>query len=562
MSKKFINSSPSIAFYINALRNVGYDNYDALCEFSDNSLEKDVQATFCNFSFIKSKEEGKVIDKLIIADDGVGISEMNADNFFKLGFTFKEFINLGGYGSGAKTAALSMAKRIVLLTKQRENKLFKYVFDLDVLLEANEVICEKIEMENIPSEEIDLFFQQVRNSDNGTVIILEKIDRFSNKSIESFKQTFNKRLSTNYSLFIEQNPTTKILVEGKEINKISYIGGTNKNNEPFEGRLINSIETTYKDCPISIKCYYLYQETGLIDNDSYDIPTNQKTCGIYFFRNNRLVGGGLKPYGAINRGSIGGDGHSSSFRVIVNYGGEMDANITIATFNKMVTDGKELDEEFRDFLFRHINPSYRIFKQMENDRLKDTKDESSKKLSADLTKKAKNIIDDKKINLVNKQAINKKKEEDKTNKDTDTENKKNTSGVKKRDRSISNEKKSSNWLGSINVVDTLSQYDDLYHLTQDNGKYNFFINQNHPFYDKVLTKLDDDSLFDFVMFMLTNEIAVFKADISDEDLRNNLLNALELIKREHSRFIFDMYKDVCKIKPIITSSEIEVISSN
>ena len=116
------------------MRKVGYDNYEALCEFSDNSIEKDVNATFCNFSIVKTKNN-KSIEQLIISDDGKGLSEKYADTFFNFGVSSKDASCYGGYGLGAKTAALSMGRRITLYTKQENNPIFKYVFDLDVILE-------------------------------------------------------------------------------------------------------------------------------------------------------------------------------------------------------------------------------------------------------------------------------------------------------------------------------------------------------------------------------------------------------------------------------------------
>jgi hypothetical protein len=548
MNSNFILNSPDVSFYLNAMRKCGYDNYDALCEFVDNSIEKDVNSTFCDFTIIKGVD-GKNIDKLVISDDGNGLEEKHADTFFNMGVSTKDASCYGGYGLGAKTAGLSMGKRITLFTKQTNSPIFKYVFDLDVIAEHKSVGTIKINEENISSEEISLFFDSIKNTDHGTMIVIDKLDSLTCKNIMMFKNTLSNRLSKNYSMIMSKNSNTKISIEGENIKQISYVGGIDKNGNVFEGQLINGVTTSYKGCPITIECYYLPTPYGVMESNDYDIPANQKNCGIYFFRNGRLVGGGLKPNGAITSGTIGGDGYSSRFRVLINYGGEMDAHINLATFNKMVSDSKEFDEEFRTFLHKNINKSYAAFKVLDRERIDANNARKTAESDAEMTKCIKNVINGSRLKISNKQAKNKNNEDESNKERSDV--KRNTSGVKNRDRTVSSTRNTSSWFSKYFTSWSMSPYDDFYKVMFINGKYEFIINGNHPCYESFWSTLDREQAINLVVYFCTYEISITTAELEDDET-NILLENLEIIKECHNKFLHNFYFKKRVVAPSIT----------
>ena len=560
MENKFILNSPDVSFYLNAMRKCGYDNYDALCEFADNSIEKDVKSTFCEFNIIKSSD-GKKIEKIIISDDGNGLEEKHADTFFNMGVSTKDSSCYGGYGLGAKTAGLSMGKRITLYTKQENAPIFKYVFDLDVIVAENCVGTIKVIEENLSTEEISMFFDSIKNTQHGTMIVIDKLDALTCKNVMTFKSTLGSRLSKNYSLIKAQEPTTNVLIEGEEMKQISYVGGTDKNGNRFEGQLLNEVTTTYKGCPITIECYYLPTPYGVMDSDNYDIAANQKNCGLYFFRNGRLVGSGLKPRGAITKGEIGGDGHSSRFRALVKYGGEMDAYINLATFNKMVNDAKEFDEDFKKFLFKHINKSYNTFKLLNAERVRSNNARETEESDAEMTKGIKNILRESKLKITNKRAKNKKADEE--SKKENTSSKRNTNGSKNRDRSVSTLNDSSSWFSKYHTSWDLSPHDDFYKVMYINGKYEFIINGNHPCYEEFWSTLDKRQAMNLVMYFCTYEISITTAEL-DEDDTSILLDNMEIIKECHNKFLHSLYTKKRVVAPSLSlnrQTEMEFVGS-
>ena len=541
MEKNFILNIPDVSFYANAMRKVGYDNYEALCEFSDNSIEKDVNATFCNFSIVKTKNN-KSIEQLIISDDGNGLSEKYADTFFNFGVSSKDATCYGGYGLGAKTAALSMGRRITLYTKQENSPIFKYVFDLDVILEEKKPVTHKVLGDFLTKEEKDLFFNNIKNPNHGTMIIVDKLDSLTCNTITSFKQTLHQRLSKNYSYILQYNPTTKITIDNDEIKPISYVGGVDKNGKQFDATLLNSVTTEFQGLPIKIECYYLETPYGLMDGKNYDIPVNQQNCGFYFFRNGRLVGGGLKPDNVVNNGAFGGDGHSSRFRVLVFYGGEMDAYINLATFNKMINDKKELNDKFRLFLKKHTEESYRTFLQLDSGRIQANRERKDAEKDAEMSKRIKNLLDERHLNINNKQAKNKKNEEEEKNNHPTLKGKRATH-IKMRDRSVANIRKNSDWFGEYITSYAMSPYDDFYQVRFNNGKYDFIINGNHPCHVEVWDTLDDNQKLKLAIYFCTHEISIIKADLDDE-ARDILFNNLDIIKQCHNQFLHKMFGEI------------------
>lgn len=536
MSENFILNTPDVSFYSNSMRKCGYDNYEALCEFSDNSIEKYVEGTFCNFSFIKS-EDGRQIEKIIVSDDGKGIEERIADSFFNFGVSTKDASCYGGYGLGAKTAALSMGRRITLYTKQNNAPIFKYVFDLDVIQEKKTPLTLKEGEETLTQDEVSFFFDNIKNTNNGTVIIVDKLDALTCKTPAMFKATLNNRLRKNYSYILTENKNISITIEGEKIKPLSYVGGIDKNGEAFNGVLLDRITTTYKGCPITIETYFLNTKIGVIDSQNYDIPANQKNCGLYFFRNGRLVGSGLKPEGVISKGEIGGDGHSSHFRGLVYYSGEMDNFINLATFNKMINDKKELNEDFRNFLHKHINPSYRTYTKLNKIRINENNTQRNKEKAAELTKRVKNFINDHKVRLANNHAKNNRNDNESkpTVKNT-------TTNSRKRERSLHNIYECANWFGEVMYSNNLSPQDRLYQTVYDNGKYNFIINTNNPSYAPFWERFDDDLELLFIIYTCTYDISIMKADIEDES-RDILLNNLEIIEECHNNLLHKFFKN-------------------
>ena len=124
-------------FMVNALRQLGYTNYSAIADIIDNSIEGEVGAKNVFIDLIKCEEDRTTFSDILISDDGCGMDEEKVHSCMKLGSrTGKDYEhNLGVYGAGLKTAAISIGKRLTVHTKTDEGTLFRAILDIDQINE-------------------------------------------------------------------------------------------------------------------------------------------------------------------------------------------------------------------------------------------------------------------------------------------------------------------------------------------------------------------------------------------------------------------------------------------
>lgn len=112
------------------MRKLSFVNFkfpDALAEFVDNSID----ARVGNKPIVISLELSK--DSIKIQDDGKGMNEEEAISSLRLADTTKEgTTNLGQFGLGLKTGALTLGKKFTVITTQEKLKnQFRIDFDED-----------------------------------------------------------------------------------------------------------------------------------------------------------------------------------------------------------------------------------------------------------------------------------------------------------------------------------------------------------------------------------------------------------------------------------------------
>jgi DNA mismatch repair ATPase MutL len=131
-----IANNPNAAKLVSSVRNSGYDSYAAVEDIIDNSI--DAHARTINVTVGISEKQ----PHLIIADNGVGMSNSILDEALKLGsMTEKDDVSdLGKYGMGLCTASISMARRLEVISKQADGEMFYTSQDLDEIVKENRFV--------------------------------------------------------------------------------------------------------------------------------------------------------------------------------------------------------------------------------------------------------------------------------------------------------------------------------------------------------------------------------------------------------------------------------------
>lgn len=260
-----------------SMRSTGYDNYSAIADIVDNSLDTEVDSSHIKIYISKD------INSIVIADDGCGMSKDRLIDALSMGSDGEGEIkteDLGKYGCGLKTAFSSMARKMTVITKTKKD-CFKAIYDIDEIQKTN----FEIPMDKSTKEDFDLFRSYTKSA-TGTVIIIEKIDNLQIHSLEKFAQGLMKHLSEIYRHIIGENKKITVFIGKTPYNVMPYDPMFpnesvlwNKGKENISVKYVNN-QGVEKEINLTIKLYIL---------PYHHRSNNIKDQGFYIIRNNRQI---------------------------------------------------------------------------------------------------------------------------------------------------------------------------------------------------------------------------------------------------------------------------------
>lgn len=457
--------------FLSTLKNSGHNNYTAIADIIDNSLENDVDAKNV-WIYLKPDKN------ILIVDDGSGMNKKTLEEALKLGsLTGKDkTIDLGNYGTGLKSAGLSLGNKIIVRTKEKDDDFFIGIFDHDELINNN-----KWEIPiDIGSDEEYEYFKSLTNSENGTIIEITNLEDRVNKNVSVFRDTLINKLSLIYKYIIEEK-NVNIFVNNKKVvpfdpmyRKESFSIKLTEDNQQFD---YNS--KTYK-----FNCYFL---ESLSESHSKEIERNTANAGLYVYRNYRLVGSGLG-LGIINKH---GDGYLNGFRAELFIDGE-DDEIFSSSYLKIISekDKNEIDQGFRDIFLKNINPFVITARNRAKNKEKEKKDTSENYKKA----KEKALEDIKKNKFVNR-----KRKLDKS---------KNNSEIKdiiNKGKNAFSHRNRGTWC-DVREID-LGEYGDFCQFQRENGKLIINLNKSHVFFDEFINVSDDKTIIVIIKLLASLGLA-------------------------------------------------------
>lgn len=265
-------------------RNLGYSIEEAISDLIDNSIS----ANSTNISINMDWNEG--IPSFKICDNGVGMNLVELIQSFKLG-SLKERSNsdLGRFGFGMKTASISQARKLIIVSHKSEYKTISRALDLDFIQNNNSWNL------TIP-DELDFIedFNLLENSESGTILIWKNWDR-APIDLENFASLVEKTknyISVCFHRFLE-NKSLKIVLNGIVLNGISPIPNTSTLSSTYH--LNGQVETTLNSYSLQHPIHWDEDyENATIRFNSYSLFNGfDQQQGIYIYRLNRLI----TPYG-------------------------------------------------------------------------------------------------------------------------------------------------------------------------------------------------------------------------------------------------------------------------
>ena len=278
MTRKYDSpNEPNAGKLLESLRFLGYDNYIAIADILDNSLDAEASKMFVKVGM--EKHEFKVH----VADDGLGMDYGTLDQALRLGSVTEKnpVSDLGRFGMGLVTAGLSLARKTTVITRQNSTFLTSIV-DIDEVKQTNS-FCKFIGESS--EEEIALFNEILSNSPHGTLVSFEKCEGVKNRNVTAFANTLKKHVGRIHRYFIEAGK--KIFVNGEEVSIV----------DPLEIKKPGTAIFSDDEYTVKIgdgdKTERIRIRIALIAEDATggerDIALALKNQGFYILRNNREI---------------------------------------------------------------------------------------------------------------------------------------------------------------------------------------------------------------------------------------------------------------------------------
>jgi len=365
---------PNPAKLMESLRHTGYDNYHAITDIIDNSIDAEA-----NNIWVEIHQE-KIDFVIRIIDDGYGMSEETLDQALKLGSeTLKDVVSdLGRFGMGLSTASLSISRRTTVLTKESGGKLLKAVTDLDWMIQKNSF--NKFQDE--ADEEDKVFFDKyLQNSNQGTMVILSNSDRIQNRNVTIFCNTLKNHIGRIFRRFIEAGK--RFYVNKELVPLVDPLMLLEKGTVVFSDEHYPiKIETGNGVVEDSIRIrMVILPDFGIAGNTERKI--NSQTQGFYVMRNEREL------FDGDSLGVYTKDPHLNRFRAELDFTGTLDSLMGVHFTKRSLSIDQALADKIKEITRSQINQIKRMADEQRAPKEKEVPHSDSEKL---ISKKSKLLI--------------------------------------------------------------------------------------------------------------------------------------------------------------------------
>lgn len=364
-------NDPNAGKLIESLRCLGYDNYIAVADIVDNSLDAEAKVIK-----IRIWTEDGVI-RLMVADNGSGMDRDTLDQALRLGsLTPKNPVSdLGKFGMGLVTAGLSLARQTTVITRQGSNFLASIV-DVDEVISKN-LFCKYLG--DATEEQRGLVETEFPESDSATIVLFDKCDGIRNKNTTVFANTLRKHLGRIHRYFIRAGKV--ITVNNDQIGVIDPLELDSPGTAIFsddEYPITSDNNGSQRQDMVRVRIALIPEDVA---GGEHDVALGIKNQGFYILRNNREI----KPADTLDAFTRHGDFNRMRGELFLS--GDMDNVIGIDFTKRDVV----FDQSFKDQLLKHLKGQCTTIKRQESGR---TKVKESEEIT-ELHEQAQKLIDQK-----------------------------------------------------------------------------------------------------------------------------------------------------------------------
>ncbi len=295
--------TPSASRLTTSLRDIGYDSATAVADLIDNSLSANARRIDIVI------ESAGPHSWILVADDGDGMSRSEVTEALRFG-SRRDYsaVDLGRFGLGLKTASLSQAKRVTVVSRRApiNRTISTRTLDLDHIQELD--VWQVYEPE-LDREALAVARDFVAESP-GTVIVLEKLDRvfegidpaggWGARRLDKLADDLDRYLGMVFHRFLEgtadrEMPLT-IAINGQKVRPWNPFAPDEPATEvmgPYHFRLTGSDAQNHS---VTLERYILPARSHYSSPEEFDRLSGPRKWnrqqGIYFYRADRMVQSG------------------------------------------------------------------------------------------------------------------------------------------------------------------------------------------------------------------------------------------------------------------------------
>lgn len=289
---------------LTGIRNFGYTFESAVFDIIDNSIVAEAN----NIDVKIEAEENKVtrnLTRIVIIDDGKGMTLDEMYNALFLGSPESALCygtnSLSKYGFGLKSAGLSLANSVILISRKNNAENWK----------KSMINWHEFEKNNayLVNEDLELGddVKYTAGLEHGTIVILDDLLNINKINASNAHKVLKKEASTTFHRFIQEDGL-KLKINGEEVNPFDPLFCDEVKDEftKFNGReprsywkkdQVIAINASTKAKAI-VKAVLLpvppvFEAEGLRSKINTKYGLSKKNIGFYIYRNRRLIKKGV-----------------------------------------------------------------------------------------------------------------------------------------------------------------------------------------------------------------------------------------------------------------------------
>ena len=288
MSKNIV-LNPSADLFIQSMRHMGYNLNTAVADVIDNSIA--AGAKNIDIYFFQGKKPS-----LMIVDDGSGMTTEQLHEALTFAYMspldVRDHDDLGRFGLGLKTASLSQAKKLTVVTSINAD-ISCAQWDVDYIVETKQWLLKVLDVKDIGGVAEELLD---KIKPHGTIVIwneidrLEAIDEGDRFGINEILVNLKEHLSLVYHKYLSERFTDNPI--SLRLNNSSIL--------PFDPFLSDNLYTVHQptekishgESSITVQTHILPHYSKLSKSEEKHLREKSNLLenqGLYIYRNNRLV---------------------------------------------------------------------------------------------------------------------------------------------------------------------------------------------------------------------------------------------------------------------------------